>query len=440
MTVRRARLTDPNIEQLLLARSLEADRALVDQILAATEHLPQRPSWLPIPLDRRMLTLVTAALLLAALAGAIALAGRPVLPAPNPPPPGPEGGWIVYIDDGVMYRTELTGDPEPMLNEGLGPSTQCPAFSPDGRLFAYVEGENEREVIVASLDEAGIPHEALRIAAGSATCPKWSPDGRTVAFVGNDGLPWVASLDGEVRKLSLCRRGTTCNTRPPWPTIGASDLAWTHDGSALVVLGTSGREGEGHVVVLPLEDGEPRFVLDSTGDETTEEWLQYIVPSPAGPYIAVVAEWQEWLDDSSSRFQSGSLRVIDLDGVVVFEASTDYSLQRDTVAWSPDGSRLAWSHPDGIRIREIDPGGETTLLRLPAMPRAGTDVAMYWLAWSPDGQRFLLNVSTDTGGHAHAIVTIAADGSGDVVVHSPWTLSLEWSFGFSWQPMSGSAE
>lgn len=438
MTVRRSRLSDRNIEQLLVARSLDADQALVGQILAATEQMQQRPRWLPVPVDRRLLTLVTAALLLAGLAGVIALAGRPVLPAPNPPP-GPEGGWIVYIRDGVMYRTQLAGDWEPILNEG--PSTQCPAFSPDGRLFAYIEGENEREVIVASVGEAGVAHETLRIPANYATCPKWSPDGRSLAFVGDDSQPLVASLDGEVRSLALCRPGTTtCSTWQTGIRLGASDLAWTHDGSALVVLATSGQEGESHVVVLPLGDGQPRFALASIGGATTVEWLRYVVPSPAGPYIAVVAEREEWLDDGSSRFQAGSLRVIDLDGVVVFEESMEHSPGRDAVAWSPDGSRLAWGDPDGIRIREIPTGGETTLLRLPAMPRAGTDVAPYWLAWSPDGQRFLLNVSTDTEGHAHAIVSFAADGSGDVVMHSPWTVSLEWSYGFSWQPMSGSAE
>jgi Tol biopolymer transport system component len=432
MTVRRTRLTDATIEQLLLARSLEADRAMVDQILTATERVPQRLRWLPIALDRRVLTLVTAALLLAALAGVIALAGRPVQPAPNRPPPGPEGGWIVYVNDGVMYRTSLTGDPEPMLNEG--PSRQCPAFSPDGRLFAYMEGGNNLNMIVASLDEAGKLHEMLRIAAGSGACPKWSPDGRLVAFVGDDNQPRVVSLDGEVRKVTRCPSGTDC-ARQPGATYGTIDFAWTHDGSALVVLATSGRVGESHVVVLPLEDGELRFVLDAKSDETTEEWFHNVVPSPAGPYVAVASERNEWLDESSSRFLSGSLRVIDLDGVVVFEEeSMDYSLQRDTIAWSPDGSRLAWSHRDGIMILEMGTGGKTTLLPLPAMPRAGTDVAVYWLTWSPDGQRFLLNVSTDTKGHAHAIVTVAADGSGDVEVHSPWTASLEWSYGFSWQP------
>jgi len=94
MSVWRIHVPDDQIEALLVARSVDADRALVDDIMAGTERLPQRrPRWLAMPLDRRMLLLVTAALLLAALAGTIAFAGR-LLPDldldPHPPdPPGP---------------------------------------------------------------------------------------------------------------------------------------------------------------------------------------------------------------------------------------------------------------------------------------------------------------------------------------------------------------
>jgi WD40 repeat protein len=128
------------------------------------------------------------------------------------------------------------------------------------------------------------------------------------------------------------------------------------------------------------------------------------------------------------------LRVIDLQGRVIFEESRDFFLDRGAIAWSPDGTQLAWGDRRAIKIRRMDPAGELTRLRLPALPRAGTDGSVYALGWSPDGDRFLVNVSTDAEGHSHAIVSVAADGSGDVVMHSRWRVSLEWSHGFSWQP------
>jgi hypothetical protein len=244
MSVTRVHCSDEQIEQMLRARCAEGDRSLLEVILAATKDQPQRSAgWLPRPEDRRLLTLLAATLLLAALAGAIALAGRTVIPAPEPQP-GPEGGWIVYVDNGVLYLTDLSGgEPEPILNDG--PSIQCPAFSPDGRLLAYVEGEQEPEVVVVALGVDGVPEEQLRIDLGYESCPRWSPDGRSLAFAGGDGQVWVASLSGEMHKFAVCPRGGVC----PWNPMGVFDLAWTYDGSGMVVLGTTGLTGkEGYVV------------------------------------------------------------------------------------------------------------------------------------------------------------------------------------------------
>ena len=119
MTTRRTPLTDDQIEALLLARSVDADRALVDHILAAAGRLPQRRrGWLPPELDRRTLSLITAALLLAALAGAMALAGRYVVPDLDldPPLPGPEGAPMFWQGP---VRSDL-GRP-PVLPESASP-------------------------------------------------------------------------------------------------------------------------------------------------------------------------------------------------------------------------------------------------------------------------------------------------------------------------------
>jgi hypothetical protein len=89
----RTPLSDHQIERLLLARSAEVDIALLSRIQHVTERLPQRHAgWFPLQpqFDRRMLTLVAVvALLLAALAGAISLAGRTILPEPEPVRPDP---------------------------------------------------------------------------------------------------------------------------------------------------------------------------------------------------------------------------------------------------------------------------------------------------------------------------------------------------------------
>jgi hypothetical protein len=129
MTTRRTPLTDDQIEALLLARSVDADGALVDHILAATGRLPQRRrGWLPPELDRRTLSLITAALLLAALAGAMALAGRYVLPDLDldPPPPGPASAPMFWQGP---VRSDLGQPLDPPPRASRDPSMERQAWA-----------------------------------------------------------------------------------------------------------------------------------------------------------------------------------------------------------------------------------------------------------------------------------------------------------------------
>jgi len=332
-------------------------------------------------------------------------------------PPGPDGGWVLYADGYGWHLSDPSGNRTLVVRNGAETLRACPEFSPDGYLIAYREVESG--AAMAALKDDG----TLVVAADlkqAATCPRWSPDGRSVAFLGYTNKVWIASLDGETREVALCQRALECNQ--------ASDLAWTHHGSALVVLRS--RMSATEVIALPL-DGSGALVVH---EATDEEKFSGIVPSPTGPYVAVVGWRERSVADGSNTVEHAFIRVIDLDGEVLFEETT-LSYLEGGVAWSPDGSRLAWGDRDGIFIRPPDPDREALRLQLPAMPRAGLDAVVNNLAWSPDGKRFLLHVSTDAGGHAHAIVSIPAAGSGDVVVHSPWTISLESSFhGWSWQP------
>jgi dipeptidyl aminopeptidase/acylaminoacyl peptidase len=436
MTTRRTPLTDDQIEALLLARSVDADRALVDRILAATGQLPQRRrGWLPLELDRRTLSLITAALLLAALAGAMALAGRYVLPDRDldPPLPGPEGGWILYVDStGDPYISDLGGD-GPQQIEGTGGPVRCPTFSPDGRLLAFNEerrvGDTMMgEVVVAVVGGDGSLETRLRIPARYG-CPRWSPDGRSLAFLDAYGGVSVDTLGAGCRDDKGCEVSSSVG-------LGATTaevVAWSYDGSTLVVL------SDGAVIAQGLDGGPPGTLYETARGEELQEQVHLMVTSPTGPYVALAGERDRTVSASSSMFESGIVRVIDMAGRTVFEESTDHALLGESVAWSPDGTRLAWADRSRIAIHSTDSGAETTFLELPPMTRPGwdgpvEDVEVGQIAWSPDGRRFLLNVSSDSVAHAHAIVSIAADGSGDVVLHSEWTAALEAWGGFDWQP------
>jgi hypothetical protein len=116
------------------------------------------------------------------------------------------------------------------------------------------------------------------------------------------------------------------------------------------------------------------------------------------------------------------MRVVGFDGNVVFE---EEGLEGSwTLHWAPDGQRLAWFGREGIRVRSID-AAESHAIPLEGQVEGadgqveGCDAGQ-GLIWSPDGARLLCEVSYTGERHEHAIVSVAADGSGDVIVHSGW--------------------
>jgi hypothetical protein len=84
----RYRLTDEKIERALRGRTVAHDDALLGDILRAIEASPQRQTvrWSPIPIRRRTVVLLAAALMLALLAGAVAVGSGILRPRPIVPP------------------------------------------------------------------------------------------------------------------------------------------------------------------------------------------------------------------------------------------------------------------------------------------------------------------------------------------------------------------
>ena len=418
MSGHRVRLDDRSIERLLLARSAELNPRLLDEIAAATASIPQRragPRSFP---GGRSFALVAAAVLLAVLAGALVLAGR--LPRPDPAPLGPaSNGWIAYTDSGTIHLVGPDGSVQ-VLAATNGTLT-CPRFAPDGGRLAYRELQYIR---IVEVDETGASEVMRVISADSeAPCAEWSPDGQALAFVHREDVV-IASLSGSTMTLDV-------------PTTAS--LAWTNDGSAILAFG--GRQ----VAVVPLDGRGPRTILQIDWDGEPSEQIHAMAASPASPYVAVAGAWwdEDWASDGTgtSRVVSGFVRVIGLDGAVAFEEQIEErSFLIHSLTWAPDGTRVAWTDGAEIRIRSLDSASSVPIqFGREAVEGARGPVSVdgnQGLAWSPDGKWLLCEVSYTAGPlHQHAIVSVAADGSGEVVVHSGWRTEVE-LLGFqdlSWQ-------
>ncbi len=162
-----------------------------------------------------------------------------------------------------------------------GSLTLSPTVAADGRL-AYVTYKGGAPEIWGQRRKDG-PHEKLYPASGSGamvSSPAWSPDGRRLAFVqgdrrGNSDIMVLDLASGRARRLT---DGNGINTEPSWNPNG-TQIAFTSD-----------REG-GPQVYLMQDDGSNLRRLTGEGlYNASPAW------SPNGAMIAYVSRFEGKFD------------------------------------------------------------------------------------------------------------------------------------------------
>lgn len=408
------------------------------EVMQRASSAPERSlPWTPSTFRLGFLLLALVLLASVAIAAIGALLRKPV---PTPP----ELGFIAYSVDagrsgtGDIYLTSLNGTPRPFIGtKGDGLDQACPSFSPDGSLLAYGEHEEDPEgadgpritfnpgaVVIVALDQDGVPSPRRRIPAGEVErvpCPIWSPDGRAVAFLAEGNSVQVVSVDGPSAKFAVDGAGT--------------DIAWTHDSSAVVVLVRA------RIEIVPTDGTERLLLPESQRSDGLTEWFEFVAASPVGPELAIVGRWVAGPGADSPG--EGFTRLVDYrDGRVIFEEARAYGRP----AWSPEGTRLAWRSQPGISVQTIGEPSATELGARWVMEGERNAVnalfAISAVVWSPDGARLLFVARTGGGGCAYgcfAFVSIAAAGPADLLVLSPLTSDLGWADqrDVTWQAISG---
>ena len=135
--------------------------------------------------------------------------------------------------DGHRVRKVLESD-EPILSA---------AWSPDGRLIAYVSFEKDGRPAIYLHELSTGNRQILTSFAGLNGAPSFSPDGQQIALVlSKDGNPDIYILDLQTRRLRRITRHYGIDTEP----------SWTSDGKALIF--TSNRGGQPQIYQLRLSD------------------------------------------------------------------------------------------------------------------------------------------------------------------------------------------
>ena len=115
--------------------------------------------------------------------------------------------------------------------------------------------------------------------------------------------------------------------------------------------------------------------------------------------------------------------LMNADGSGITELTTGPGTHWDP-AWSPDGTKLAFSNAGGIYVMNPDGSGVVRLIDNGAEP-----------AWSPDGKRIAFSVfqSDSTGASIAQIAVVNADGSGRALL-TPAAPAGQRDFSPAWSP------
>lgn len=290
----------------------------------------------------------------------------------------PEASWPKYrpVFEAMMASITL----HPMT------PTPVPSASDRGRIAFTSDQDGNYEIYVMGAD--GSDPINLTNNPANDRSPAWSLDGNQIAFVSDrDGASEIYVMNSDGSNPSRLTENS----------LGASNPAWSPNGKQIVFNGWQG--GQSVIYVINV-DGSDRVEL-LRGHESA--W------SPDGQKLAYRVEYKE-----------GNSKIHLADSAGTHSAPITEGVWVDAFpAWSPDGTRIAFSHLDSyasntisaIYLMDLDGSNLIKIATDPGYSLFGR------VAWSPDGTQIAFNSNRSNNSE---IYVMNVDGSNPInLTNSP---------------------
>ena len=349
--------------------------------------------------NRRIGTAVVALAAAAAVFGGLARAltsGRGTIPADRPTPiPG-----VLRTNGEVLSFTGSTEAPGDLV--AVNPETgedrilvedlevvYSARWSADGRWVAY-EAPAPEGIGLWVMSASQEP----RLVASGASMLVWSSTGAELATIRLTSPPHTDIAGSTLSTIDPATGETTeAGSIPERVGDVTSAPAWSPDLTRFV-FGARG----GTIYSVDARSGARSLLVRLPGEHLDS--VDQIVWSPDGAHIAVVNDGKP-----------GAVYVMDADGSNVRVLLDGYSWTG--VAWSSDGTRLAYEDGSGvIRVAPMDGSAPTEAGR--PLPAPCTTLCQDDLVWSPDGSQIAFRtIDFGSADNTVAVSAIDADGQGE---------------------------